>query len=119
MGTVIGDKLRRLAHGGDNGSAGVKKSKKPVKAQGLQSLASGGQQVLCITHLPQIAAFADRHLRIAKSVDGSGKQKQTRTTVTVLKGPDRVEELAEMLAGKDVSDTTRKQVQEMLVAAGA
>jgi DNA repair protein RecN (Recombination protein N) len=111
MGTVIGDKLRRLAHGTPNAG------KKPRMY--MRCSAQGAQQVLCITHLPQIAAFADRHLRIAKSVDGTGKQKQTRTTVTVLKGPDRVEELAEMLAGKDVSDTTRKQVQEMLVAAGA
>jgi DNA repair protein RecN (Recombination protein N) len=101
MGTVIGEKLRKLA-----GTAGKKRK-------------DAGQQILCIPHLPQIAAFAARHLRIAKTVEGKGKDKQTRTTVTPLEGGERVEELAEMLAGKDVSDTTRKQVQEMLATAAA
>ncbi len=95
MGTVIGGKLKSLSSG-------------PV-----------GHQVLCITHLPQIAVYADRHLRIAKSVAGQGAKKQTRTTVTQLTGKERLEELAEMLAGKSVSDTTRKQVREMLQSAGA
>lgn len=112
MGTVIGEKLRGLAHGSSKESSPGKKPRVSVRG-------SGNQQVLCITHLPQIAAFADRHLRIAKTVGGKGKDKQTRTTVTPLDGPDRVEELAEMLAGKDVSDTTRKQVKEMLASAAA
>jgi DNA repair protein RecN (Recombination protein N) len=95
LGTVIGQKLRDLSRTGD-----------------------ARQQVLCITHLPQIAAFADRHLRIAKQVEGSGGKRQTRTTVTALDGKARVDELAEMLAGKDVTATTRKQVRELLDAAG-
>ncbi len=78
----------------------------------------GRHQILCITHLPQIAAFADRHMRIAKTVAGKGDAKQTRTTVTRLQGAERIEELAEMLAGKDVTVTTRKQVEEMLATAG-
>ncbi len=97
MGTVIGRKLRELATGtAPRGKSGA------------------GQQVLCITHLPQIAAFADCHLRISKQVEGKGKARQTRTTVKLLTGRERIEELAEMLAGSDVTATTRKQAKELL-----
>jgi len=96
MGTVIGRKLRRLAAAGDG---------------------APGHQILVITHLPQIAAFADRHLRISKAVEGRGKSKQTRTTVTLLEGKARVEELAEMMAGQDITPTTRKQARELLAGA--
>lgn len=112
MGTVIGEKLRKLAHGS---------SKERPSGKRTPALASSScqQQIICITHLPQIAAYADRHLRIAKSVEGKGKDKQTRTTVTPLDGSARIEELAEMLAGKDVSETTRKQAKELLTSATA
>lgn len=113
MGTVIGQKLRALAGGPKPGKKGG------GAASGSSSGGGAGRhQVVCITHLPQIAAFADRHLRIAKAVEGKGKARQTSITVTALEGPARVEELAEMLAGKDVTETTRKQVREMLAAAG-
>ncbi|MBI1338400.1 MAG: DNA repair protein RecN [Phycisphaera sp.] len=88
-----------------------------VIGQKLRALSRQSQQVLCITHLPQIAAYADRHLRIAKRVEGTGPRKQTVTGVTVLEGQARVEELAEMLAGNAVTPTTRKQVKEMLQGA--
>ena len=88
-----------------------------VIGQKMRGLAGGGHQVLCITHLPQIAAFADRHLHIHKDVSGKGAKKQTRTLVSLLEGAVRVDELAEMLAGKNVTPTTRKQVREMLDAA--
>ncbi|MCC6581431.1 MAG: DNA repair protein RecN [Phycisphaeraceae bacterium] len=100
MGTVIGGKLRDLARQGQG------KSRKP-----------GRHQVLCITHLPQIAVYADRHLRVVKQVSGKGERKQTSTTVQALEGSQRIDELAEMLAGKQVTRTTRQQVQEMLAAA--
>jgi DNA repair protein RecN (Recombination protein N) len=115
MGTVIGRKLRELA-GGVAGLGGKSKGKKRDSAGGAPG-GDGRHQILCITHLPQIAAFADRHMRIAKSVTGKGGAKQTRTTVTRLEGAERIEELAEMLAGKDVTTTTRKQVTEMIDAA--
>lgn len=95
MGTIIGEKLRSLAN----------------------SSADGAHQILCITHLPQIAAYADRHLHITKQVKGKGKARQTQTTVLVLEGDDQVNELAEMLAGKDATATTRKQIKEMLAGA--
>ncbi len=102
LGTVIGGKLRALAHGKGTALA--------------QSTSAVDHQVLCITHLPQIAAFADNHLRIAKSISGHGRSRQTRTTVSPVTGKSRVEELAEMMAGKRVTDTTRKQARELLNA---
>lgn len=83
MGAVIGEKLRDLAK---------------------------IHQVLCITHLPQIAGFADRHITIRKAVQGD----QTRTTVTQIEGDARLKELAEMIAGKDVSATSLAQARELI-----
>jgi len=94
LGSVIGGKMRDLAAG-------------------------SGRQVLCITHLPQIAAFADRHLHIRKTVEGKGKAKQTRTTVTTLAGKARIDELAEMMAGREATATTRRQARELVNAAAA
>lgn len=71
-------------------------------------------QVLCVTHLPQVAALADRHLRISKLTDG----RSTRTQVTPLTGATRIEEIARMLGGIDITDTARGHAAEML-AAGA
>jgi DNA repair protein RecN (Recombination protein N) len=67
-------------------------------------------QVLCITHLPQIAACADTHFRIEKRVDGG----RTSTQVTRLEEPARVEELARMLGGTSVTDAVRRSAREML-----
>ncbi len=124
MGTVIGQKLRQLARGGviDEPEV-VKTATKARKGKSPSKRAEAGpsqelrHQVLCITHLPQIAAFADRHFRIAKEVVGKGADKETRTTVTVLADAARVDELAEMLAGKNVTATTRQQVGELLATA--
>lgn len=84
----------------------------------LKGLAAGGQ-VLCITHLPQIAAFADHHHRIVKEVSGAGEARVTKTRVEALTGEARVAELADMLAGKSAGDTTRKQAKELMTAARA
>ena len=86
LGSVIGEKLRRLA---------------------------AHHQVLCITHLPQIASYADLHLTVRKDVTGH----ETRTTVRRVEGPERLEELAEMLGGQRVTDTTRAQARELLESA--
>src|SRR5690606_30540050 len=56
---------------------------------------AGDAQVLCVTHLPQVAAHAHHHVRISKGVTAG----RTRTTVTPLAGESRVEELARMMAG--------------------
>jgi DNA repair protein RecN (Recombination protein N) len=70
-------------------------------------------QVLVVTHLPQVAAFADRHLLVAKSDDG----RVTRTGVTALTGEARVRELSRMLAGQEDSATARAHAEELLEAA--
>ena len=100
LGAIIGAKLRALSRGGDADAAAD---------------ADGGHQVLCITHLPQIAAYADRHFRIAKETAAG----TTRSGVEVLDGKPRVEELAEMISGEAVTPTTRKQARELLSGAGA
>ena len=71
-------------------------------------------QVLCITHMPQIACMADQHLSVAKIVDGG----RTRTAVMSLEGDRRVKELATMLAGTAESDSAIAGAQELLARAG-
>ncbi len=70
-------------------------------------------QVVVVTHLPQVAAFADRQLLVEKTSDGS----VTRSGVTVLEGEDRVRELSRMLAGQEDSQTARAHAEELLAAA--
>lgn len=86
MGTIIGQKLRNLAR---------------------------VHQVLCITHLPQIASFADRHLTIRKATT----QGESFTTVSALEGEPRISELAEMITGKEITPTSLAQARELLAIA--
>ncbi|MCX3064305.1 DNA repair protein RecN [Streptomyces beihaiensis] len=72
-------------------------------------------QVVVVTHLPQVAAFADRQLLVEKTNDGS----VTRSGVTVLEGEDRVRELSRMLAGQEDSETARAHAEELLAVARA
>jgi DNA repair protein RecN (Recombination protein N) len=83
LGSVIGRKLRDLAR---------------------------HHQVVCITHLAQIAGFAERHLTVRKQSRGG----RSYTRVEQIDGDARVTELAEMIGGQDVSATTRKQARELL-----
>lgn len=78
----------------------------------LHALAGSGQ-VLCVTHLPQVASQGDHHLRVSKATDG----KQTRTAVVPLTEAERIEEVARMLGGVKITDRTREHAQEMLAAA--
>jgi DNA repair protein RecN (Recombination protein N) len=68
------------------------------------------RQVLCVTHLPQVASQADRHFRIAKASDG----RTTRTWIDALEGRDRVTELARMLGGVEITEKTLAHAAEML-----
>jgi len=77
--------------------------------QKLKAL-SRAQQVLCVTHLPQIAAFADQHFLIEKR-EHSGR---TKTSVRLLENDDRTEEIARMLSGATVTDTSLKHAEQML-----
>jgi hypothetical protein len=88
LGAIIGSKLRALA---------------------------AGHQVLCITHLPQIAAYADRHLTVRKSQSKDA----TTSTVRPIEGEDRISELAEMIGGHTLTPTTRAQAQELLSSAAS
>jgi len=67
-------------------------------------------QVLCVTHLPQVAALGDAHLRVSKRSDGS----HTRTELEPLADARRVEEVARMLGGVSISDKAREHAAEML-----
>ncbi|MEK6680235.1 MAG: DNA repair protein RecN, partial [Nitrospirota bacterium] len=69
-----------------------------------------GHQVFCITHLPQIAGYADSHYFVEKKAEGS----RTITKVVKLKEDGRVKELARMLGGKKITETTLKHAEEML-----
>ena len=75
---------------------------------------SRGNQVLCITHLPQIATFADHHYLIEKK-DAAGR---TRTSVRPITGDDRTEEVARMLSGAKLTETSRKHAEQMIRANG-
>jgi DNA repair protein RecN (Recombination protein N) len=69
-------------------------------------------QVLCVTHLPQIASFADRHLLIEKR-ESAGR---TRTTIRPLERQERAEEIARMLSGAKLTDASMKHAEQMLEA---
>ena len=71
------------------------------------------RQVLCVTHLPQVAARGDQHFQVAKAGDSNGG---TVSTVTALDKAKRVEEVARMLGGIEITATTRKHAKEMLAA---
>jgi DNA repair protein RecN (Recombination protein N) len=72
-------------------------------------------QVLCVTHLPQIASMADRHLVVRKQVERG----RTTTEVGVLDASERVEEVARMLGGETVTDAARRHAREMVKQARA
>ena len=78
----------------------------------LQELGAN-RQVLCVTHLPQVASLADQHFRISKVTDG----KSTRTRVSPLAEDERIEELARMLGGVEITRKTLEHAAEMLAGA--
>nr|WP_297175958.1 DNA repair protein RecN [uncultured Agathobaculum sp.] len=71
------------------------------------------KQTLCVTHLPQIAAMGDHHLRIAKSVQGG----RSFTAVSPMDRMHRVDEIARLLSGEQISDAARRNAEELLDAA--
>ena len=76
---------------------------------------SRSQQVLCVTHLPQIAAFADQHFLVEKREEKG----RTRTGVRLLGPAERTEEVARMLSGARLSETSRRHAEQMLEEAKA
>jgi len=77
----------------------------------LKSLARSNQ-VLCVTHLPQIATFADHHYVIEKKESGG----RARTSIRAVTGEERTEEVARMLSGAKLTDTSRKHAEQMIKA---
>jgi DNA repair protein RecN (Recombination protein N) len=71
------------------------------------------RQVLCVTHLPQVAARGDHHFQVAKTSAADGS---TLSAVTALNQVNRVEEVARMLGGLEITATTRRHAKEMLAA---
>jgi DNA repair protein RecN (Recombination protein N) len=79
----------------------------------LQTLGSD-RQVLCVTHLPQVAACADAHFRVSKTGNGPGQGSEIRSELAQLGRPERAEELARMLGGASITAKTRAHAQELL-----
>ncbi|MGO9402337.1 MAG: DNA repair protein RecN [Terriglobales bacterium] len=75
---------------------------------------SKGNQVLCVTHLPQIATFADHHYLIEKRETGG----RAKATVRQITGEERTEEVARMLSGAKLTETSRKHAEQMIRANG-
>ncbi len=70
----------------------------------------GSRQVLCVTHLPQVASQGQRHYRVVKLTDG----KTSRTNVRSLSAEERIEELSRMLGGIEITERTRAHAAEMI-----
>ena len=71
------------------------------------------RQVLCVTHLPQVASQANQHFQVAKGSTGEGR---TVSRIDVLDNRSRVEEVARMLGGIEITETTRKHARELLAS---
>ncbi len=97
----------------DEVDAGIGGAVAEVVGRNLRALGAR-RQILCVTHLPQVAAQAEHQWSVAKTTANG----VTRSRVAVLDGAGRVEEIARMLGGVEITATTRKAAAEMLRAAG-
>ena len=102
VGTIVFDEV-------DSGIGGATAE---IVGQKLREVARH-HQVLCITHLPQIACCGDRHYLVVKRVAG----KRTNTSVSLLSGEERLEEITRMLGGVALTKKTKEHAREMLLAA--
>ncbi|VVH66491.1 DNA repair protein RecN, partial [uncultured Gammaproteobacteria bacterium] len=93
----------------DEVDVGISGAVAEVVGQKLKQL-SQHYQIICITHLAQVAAFGHQHLRVQKSQDKEGAQ----TTVTQLSNNQRVDEIARILGGSTITDKTRTAAAEMI-----
>jgi DNA repair protein RecN (Recombination protein N) len=99
VGTIIFDEV-------DSGIGGATAEDVGKKLKGVAQ----HHQILCITHLPQIACYGDTHYRVVKTVSGE----RTITSIDVLSDKDRLDEIARMLGGAEVTKKTRDHAREML-----
>jgi DNA repair protein RecN (Recombination protein N) len=93
----------------DEVDAGIGGRVAEIVGRKLAALA-GTRQVLCVTHLPQVASQGQRHYRVVKLTDG----KTSRTNVRRLTSEERVEELSRMLGGVEITERTRAHAAEMI-----
>jgi DNA repair protein RecN (Recombination protein N) len=93
----------------DEVDVGIGGSTAEIVGQLLHTLGQKAQ-VLCVTHLPQVAALGDHHFHIAKHIENG----QTRTLVSVLDKPGRIHEVARMLGGVKITEKTLEHAEEML-----
>ena len=96
----------------DEVDAGIGGAIAEIVGRELRALGERGQ-VICVTHLPQVASQGHQHLRVTKLSDG----KTTRTSLAELGPAERIEELARMLGGVEVTAKAREHAGEMLRAA--
>ena len=104
VGVVVFDEI-------DTGVSGVAAQRVGEKLSDL----SRGRQVLCVTHLPQLAAMADTHFGIRKSEAGG----RTTTEITNLDGEGRVLEISRLTGGANITETTKNAAREQIAAADA
>jgi DNA repair protein RecN (Recombination protein N) len=98
----------------DEVDAGIGGAVAEIVGRELRTLGAAGQ-ALCVTHLAQVACQGHQHLRVAKTTAG----RTTRISVTPLTGTDRIEEIARMLGGLEITERTRSHAVEMLERAAA
>lgn len=96
----------------DEADAGVGGAVAEVIGELMRRLGAS-HQVFCVTHLPQVAAKAHHHFAVSKETEGE----RTVSRVTLLDRAGRVEEIARMLGGVDITTTTRKHARELLAQA--
>ena len=107
-----GDRERTLVF--DEIDSGVGGRLGPEVGRALRALAEQ-HQVLCVTHLPAIAALANRHFATVKEVRGT----RTRTTIAALLGEARISEVADMIAGGAGEETARAEARRLLAESSA
>ncbi len=113
VGAVVGQKLWRLtgqaqANSGSRATDNLKNN----DADRARQLEVVSHQVLCITHLPQLAAFGDQHHTVNKQILVDGDQERTKTVVVELAPDERIDELTQMLGAP--SEAGRLSVEEMI-----
>ena len=92
----------------DSGISGIAAS---IVGRKLKEIAQN-HQIICITHLPQIAAFGEHNYRIEKKSD----DKMTFTTVTPLSQEGKTDEIARLLGGANITDTTLQSARELIAS---
>ncbi|HSG65437.1 MAG TPA: DNA repair protein RecN [Gammaproteobacteria bacterium] len=97
----------------DEVDAGIGGGVAEIVGRRLREIAQN-RQVLCVTHLAQVASQGEHHYRVSKLTDGE----TSRTNVRALKADERVEELSRMLGGIEITETTRAHAEEMIQRAG-